>query len=614
MRFAVSSRSCERMLSRVERVKARTLQVFSLRTKLLLFTAAVVIVPGATFGAIAVSSARATLSRAVGRELAEEARDTAERLAATLGAGRATLDSFARQDVMREIRIGDLDKRISSALASLERGTPSCRDLLVIDRNERVVAANDPALIGRTDDALAGGAALSPLEGPIDAPGARRSLRFTVAVPDPDAAERSLGRLVALCDWQHETDVATRARDNLVSAGVDADVLIVDAQDLVIGGALRPHSRWRVGDAVGLAWRNHAPARDVPRRPVGHADAGAGVLFGHAALPDDLPRWTIVVAQPLAEAFAPATRTARLLAMTFGGVLFGALAVALAAARRVTRPLAELTRAAESLGRGRTVPAVSVRSRDEIGTLAAAFNRMAVDLRHADQELIDAAKFAFVGELAAGVAHEVRTPLGVLRSSTQLLERSLPNVDEEAHELLQLLRDEVDRIDRVVTGLLELGRPRELRPEPSRLDQIVFRAVEFAEAQAREKGVAVRRHPLDSAPLVLCDPELTYQVALNLVVNAIQIVAPGGVVQVTMLPARDGYAGFAVRDDGPGIPDDLQQRIFEPFFTRRDGGAGLGLTFVRRVVQEHRGRVWLESGNGRGTVFYVELPTAEVRA
>ena len=102
--------------------------------------------------------------------------------------------------------------------------------------------------------------------------------------------------------------------------------------------------------------------------------------------------------------------------------------------------------------------------------------------------------------------------------------------------------------------------------------------------------------------------------ALNLVVNAIQIVAPGGVVQVTMLPARDGYAGFAVRDDGPGIPDEIQQRIFEPFFTRRDGGAGLGLTFVRRVVQEHRGRVWLESGNGRGTVFYVELPIAEVRA
>ncbi len=596
-------------------MKARTLQVFSLRTKLLLFVAAVVILPGAMFGAIAVSSARATLSRAVGRELAEEARDTAERLAATLRSGRATLGSFARQDVMREIRIGDLDKRISSSLASLTRGTPSCGDLLVTDGSDRVVAANDPALIGRTGDALLGSTAVATIEGPIDAPGhPRRSLRFAVAVPDPDAPERSLGRLIALCDWRHETDVAARARDNLVSAGVDADVLLVDAQGLVIGGALRPDGRWRVGDAVGLAWRDHEPAPELPARPVSHVDGRAGVLFGYAALPSDLPRWTVVVAQPLVEAFAPATHTARVLALTFGTVLLAALGVALAAAGRVTRPLAELTSAAEALGRGRTAATVPVRSRDEIGALATAFNRMAVDLRHAEQELVEAAKFAFVGELAAGVAHEVRTPLGVLRSSTQLLERSLPNVDDEAHELLQLLRDEVDRIDRVVTGLLDLGRPRELRPEPSRLDQIVFRAVDFAEAQAREKGVSVCRHPLAAAPVVLCDPELTYQVALNLVVNAIQIVAPGGSVEVTMLPAREGYAGFAVRDDGPGVPDDLRERIFEPFFTRRDGGAGLGLTFVRRVVHEHRGRVWLESGDGRGAVFYVELPSVEIGA
>jgi two-component system sensor histidine kinase HydH len=268
--------------------------------------------------------------------------------------------------------------------------------------------------------------------------------------------------------------------------------------------------------------------------------------------------------------------------------------------------------AAEELGRGRGAAFVPVRSRDEIGALAAAFNRMSVDLRRAEQELVEAAKFAFVGELAAGVAHEVRTPLGVLRSSAQLLERSLPDRDDEVHELLQLLRDEVDRIDRVVTGLLELGRPRELRTEPSTLDHIVFRAVEFAEAQAREKGVAVRRHALDSAPPVLCDPELIYQVALNLVVNAIQIVPPGGTVDVAVLPGRDGYAGFAVRDDGPGIPDELRERIFEPFFTRRDGGAGLGLTFVQRVVREHRGRIRIESGDGRGSAFYVELPVVEV--
>src|SRR5262249_46323818 len=137
------------------------------------------------------------------------------------------------------------------------------------------------------------------------------------------------------------------------------------------------------------------------------------------------------------------------------------------------------------------IPAVPVRSRDEIGTLAAAFNRMAADLARAEGHLVEASKFAFAGELAAGVAHEVRTPLGVLRSSTQLLERSLEIHDDESRELLHLMRDEVDRIEHVVSGLLELARPRDLQLEATPIGPILLRAVEFIEVQAREKGVAI---------------------------------------------------------------------------------------------------------------------------
>ncbi|MGH7819280.1 MAG: two-component system sensor histidine kinase NtrB, partial [Candidatus Binatia bacterium] len=178
--------------------------------------------------------------------------------------------------------------------------------------------------------------------------------------------------------------------------------------------------------------------------------------------------------------------------------------------------------------------------------------------------------------------------------------------------LLQILRDEVDRIERVVSGLLELARPRELRPEPTPLGQVVFRAADFVEAQAREKGVSVRRRrPLDPEPEALCDPELVYQVTLNLLVNAIQILPPGGSVEIACLPPRDGYAGFEVRDDGPGMTEEIRGRIFEPFFTCRDGGAGLGLTFVQRVVHEHRGRISVDTAPGRGAAFRVELPLSE---
>jgi signal transduction histidine kinase len=427
-------------------------------------------------------------------------------------------------------------------------------------------------------------------------------------VPDPDARHTRLGRLVALFDWERGTDVIARARENLVSVGLDADVLILDARGIVIGGIARPGGPWRPGDTVALQLSNAEG-----RAAMGYIDSAAGMLVGHAELPDDLPPWTVVVAEPLADAFAPARRTAKLLTTVLAGTLLIALAVALLAARRVTRPLAELTRVAEAVGRGeRLASPVPVRSRDEIGTLTAVFNRMAADLKRAERELVDAAKFSFVGELAAGVAHEVRTPLGVLRSSAQLLERSLEVKDDESRELLRLLQDEVDRIERVVSALLELGRPREMCPEPSLLSQILFRAVDFIDAQARQKGIAIQRRATDLGPVILCDPELIYQVALNLLVNAVQILPEGGSIEIGLLPASDGYAGFEVRDNGPGMTEEVRTRIFEPFFTRREGGTGLGLTFVQRVVQEHRGRVSAESEMGRGTVFRVNLPVSEV--
>ncbi|MBI2962598.1 MAG: HAMP domain-containing protein [Deltaproteobacteria bacterium] len=582
-------------------MSARSLPSFSLRTKLLALAAGLVAVPGGIYGAITVAHSRATIARLVGRQLVAEARNGADRLSTALRSEQARLASFAGQDVMREVRTGDFDKRISSFLASVKRGCAACVDLLVLDREDRVVAASAPSWIGAT--VAASGGAAKPIEGPL--PGAAGSpiLRLAAPVPDPEVPETRLGRLVALLDWERATEVIARVRSNLVSVGLDADVLIVDAGGTVIGGAAAPGRAWRRGDSLEPA----ALVEGAP--PAARIDSRAGVLLGEALLAGDLPRWRIVVAQPLGEALAPVRRAATLLGAALAATLLAAMAIALLAARRTTRPLAELTAAADSVRRGGgPAPTVRLRSRDEIGTLTAAFNRMSVDLRRAERELVDAAKFAFVGELAAGVAHEVRTPLGVLRSSAQLLERSLEAKDDDARELLHLVRAEVDRIERIVSELLELGRPRELKRESTPLGPILSRAADFVEVQAREKGVGVRRRAIESDPEVLCDPELVYQVALNLLVNAVQVLPGGGSVEIGLVAPRDGQAGFEVVDDGPGMTEEVRARIFEPFFTRRDGGAGLGLTFVQRVVHEHRGRVAVESAPGRGTRFRIELP------
>jgi two-component system, NtrC family, sensor histidine kinase HydH len=586
------------------------IQVFSLRIKLLFFVTALVLIPGGIYGAITLSSSRAALARVIGRQLVEEARNSADRLATILRSERERLESFAVQDVMREIRINDFDKRISSFLTSAKRGCPACVDLLVLDRNDRVVASSNPAWIGKSEDAMLGSVhEEQTIEGPFPASnGADALLRFMVPVPDPDARRVTLGRLVALFDWERGTRVVARVRENLLSVGFTVDVLILDVQGRVIGGVARPNGPWQLGNLVALQ-----PPNAEGQTATGSIDSAAQMLLGHAKLPDDLPPWTIVIAEPLLNAFAPVRRTAQLLGTALVGTLLVALAVALLAARRVTRPLAELTQVAEIVGRGeRLASPVPVRSRDEIGTLTTAFNHMAADLKRAEREVVDAAKFSFVGELAAGVAHEVRTPLGVLRSAAQLLERSLEVKDDESRELLRLLRDEVDRIDRVISALLELGRPREMRPEPSPLGQILFRSADLIDAQARQKQITIRRRPSDPDPVVLCDPELIYQVALNLLVNAVQMLPGGGTIEIGLLPVRDGYAGFEVRDDGPGMTEEVRARIFEPFFTRREGGTGLGLTLVQRVIQEHRGRVSVESELSRGAVFRIHLPVSEV--
>jgi len=336
------------------------------------------------------------------------------------------------------------------------------------------------------------------------------------------------------------------------------------------------------------------------------------MLLGQSRLDDDLPRWSVVVATPLTEAHAPARRMAQQLATALAATLAVALALALLAARRATLALTELTDAARAVGRGeRPSGAVAVRSRDEIGILAEAFNRMAADLKRAERELVDAAKFSFVGELASGVAHEVRTPLGVLRSSAQILERTLPVRDDESRELLRMLRDEVDRIERVVSSLLNLGRPREKHIEATPLGPILSRAVAFVEPQAREKQLALGYAPAATDPPVACDAELIYQVVLNLLVNAVQILPAQSRIDVRQLPLTRGQAGFEIRDNGPGMSEDVRARIFEPYFTRREGGTGLGLTFVQRVIQEHRGRVTVDSAPGLGTTFQIWLPAGD---
>ncbi len=227
-----------------------------------------------------------------------------------------------------------------------------------------------------------------------------------------------------------------------------------------------------------------------------------------------------------------------------------------------------------------------------------------------------AERLAAVGQLAAGVAHEIRNPLTAIRSTMQYLLQGL-DTSEPKHQLVEELLSEVDRINSTVGGLLSLSRTGELRPVEVDLLDPLARAVQLLRARAGEQGVEIAASlPPEPVP-VLGDAGQLKQVFLNLLLNAVQSMPGGGQVRVTVAPGpprpgthREEWAHVRVSDSGPGIPPDKLRRVFDPFYTTKSDGTGLGLAICHGIVEQHQGEIEVESEEGCGTTVSVRLPLA----
>jgi len=589
----------------------------SLRAKLVLFALVLVVVPGVVVGVIGLTGAQQALRGAIGRQLAQIAHDTAAELGELLARERKKLATWARQDVMRDVLVGDVDSHVARFLTSVRESEPGYVDLLCTDRAGLVVAATDPRALGMVygdadwQQTATGG--LEYLAHPApSAAGDARVLEFATPIPAPDASRNTIGVLRARYDMSQATAMAARIRRSSALLRLDVQVLVLDAAGVVIVESLGPRMRPLLGQNLrAMGWRV-AQRSAVAARPRFVRDGRARALVGLAPVAAPGLGWAVLVIEPVHTGYAPVYRLQRQLILLLMAVLLAGFGVAVVVAEHMSRPLRELTLATQDIVRvGETRRPVPVRSRDEIGQLAAAFNTMASELKQAEDRLVEAAKFAFVGEVAAGVAHEVRTPLGILRSAAQILGRSLPPDRADAVELTEMIVGEVDRLDGVVAGLLEVARPREPRVEPTSLVAVLARGLDFIEHRAAEKGVMVHRLLDPRQAPAQCDPEQMYQVVLNLLVNALELLPAGGAVTVRTPGGAPGCVAFEVSDNGPGIAPDVLPRIFAPFFSLRPGGTGLGLALVQRTIQAHHGRVMVDSVVGRGTTFRVELPAAE---
>jgi signal transduction histidine kinase len=363
-------------------------------------------------------------------------------------------------------------------------------------------------------------------------------------------------------------------------------------------------------------------------------DTGAGPRFGVSAPIRGTPL-VIWVHRDMSAVFAP-VRQAMVgrIWLALSVLLLGSLGAVLMS-RRLTGPLAEITEAADALRHGDWSRRVELERNDEFGRLAEAFNDMAgtlesthaelgqrVDertaelqealdrLAEAQEALVKRERLAVLGQLAGGVGHELRSPLGVMTNAVYYLRAVLTELPGRSADYLDILDRQIETSKKIISDLLDYARVRPAQREPTALSGVVTDVLAIA---PRSGKMTVLRELAPDLPRALVDGDQVRQILLNLVTNALQAVAetPDPRVIIRAAPAEGGRVVIDVEDNGPGVPTEDRQRVFEPLFSTKPKGIGLGLAVSRSLAIANGGDLEVEPRPGGGARFRLGLPAAQ---
>jgi len=222
-----------------------------------------------------------------------------------------------------------------------------------------------------------------------------------------------------------------------------------------------------------------------------------------------------------------------------------------------------------------------------------------------------AERLAALGEMVAGVAHEIRNPLGIISSTAELLRKRL-EADPANNRLASIIEEEVNRLNQTVTEFLDFARPREPNLQPAAVEDIIERSLQFLQPEIDRHHISLhRRYAQDGQPLWV-DPDLLYRAFLNILINAIQAMPQGGELTVSTQPVSPGKGRkIIIQDTGEGILPENAKKIFNPFFTTKDHGSGLGLSIVKGIIESHQGQISIDSEVGQGATVSIILPGQE---
>ncbi|MBI4736464.1 MAG: HAMP domain-containing protein, partial [candidate division NC10 bacterium] len=295
-------------------------------------------------------------------------------------------------------------------------------------------------------------------------------------------------------------------------------------------------------------------------------------------------------------------------------------------AQRITKPLQALTRGVAAVGHGDQTQRIDIQTKDELGELAHAFNEMTVQLarvRDLEERLRRADRLAALGTMAAGIAHDIRNPLTSILIFSQLM--SLHHDDPDVRQKFdRVVPRELERVQSVIEDMMELARPAALNLEPTNLNEVLTQALELYEEQASTQGVKIAREFDPDLPFCNADRKRLHRCLSNLLANAIQAMSKGGDLAVRTglvsdVPAPASQAAgdlsnamirVTIADTGHGIQPERLSRIFDPFYTTKEKGLGLGMAITHRIVEDHKGTIDVQSQVGLGTTFTIHLPVS----
>ena len=497
--------------------------------------------------------------------------------------------SWSRLDVITdEARIGDIDKRLSHFLMDLKRCYRGVyQALYVINTTNQIVASSDAGQIGKPAAIIAPWRSLTIARQPIVMGTIQQGL-LPIFSDIVDADQQKIGTLCAVFNWAEIEQILR----NTQSQGSAAALL--DEQGNVL--------------AQTAEWQKIKAAHDVSVTSNSHGFSGSPIF-----------NWRVQISQYRAVVMAPVARMGYMFLLLLAATIVLATLLAAPLSRFITRPLAKLTAYARRFMRTAMQGAMPEPDGPvEVREMTQAFEKMIGDLNTSKENLTRAAKLAVAGEMAAAMSHEIRTPLGILRSSAQVLARE-KNLSAEGREVASFISTETERLNKLVSTLVDSARPRQPEFSLQNLTALLENAVAMLRMQASKKeiGLSLSVHALQASPntvWVECDGEQITQVVLNLLLNAIQVLDEGCQVVVTLTEQAETVV-ISVADNGKGVDDALKEQIFDPFFTQRKGGIGLGLAVSKQIVMAHFGALSVEKNQSTasGADFKVTLPKRQLQ-